>query len=83
MEKYYNIESINPNLKPKNLSKMLHEVGTNRDGQCVVFRTLLDRSEQLVYDLSYVFSRSVSRSLAEKGYKKDRIHILKSILFAL
>jgi len=74
-EKYYNIESINPNLKPKNLSKMLHEVGTNRDGQCVVFRTLLDRSEQLVYDLSYVFSRSVSISLAEKGYNKDRIHI--------
>ena len=74
-EKYYNIESITPDMKPKNISKMLHAVGINREGQCVVFKKLLDQSEQLVYDLSYVFSRSVSISLAEKGYNKDRIHI--------
>jgi transposase len=74
-QKLYNIESIDPNLKPKNLSKVLHNVGTNREGQRVVFKRLLDQSEQLVYDLSYMFSRSVSISQAEKGYNKDRIHI--------
>ena len=74
-QKLYNIESIDPNLKPKNLSKVLHNVGTNREGQRVVFKRLLDQSEQLVYDLSYMFSRSVSMSQAERGYNKDRIHI--------
>ena len=74
-QKLYNVESIDPNLKPKNLSKVLHNVGTNREGQRVVFKRLLDQSEQLVYDLSYMFTRSVSISLAERGYNKDRIHI--------
>lgn len=74
-QKLYNVESIDPNLKPKNLSKVLRSVGTNREGQRVVFKRLLDQSEQFVYDLSYMFSRSVSISQAERGYNKDRIHI--------
>jgi hypothetical protein len=74
-QKLYNVESIDPNLNSKNLSKVLHNVGTNREGQRVVFKRLLDQSEQLVYDLSYMFTRSVSISLAERGYNKDRIHI--------
>jgi transposase len=74
-QKLYNIESIDPNLKPKNLSNVLRNVGANREGQRVIFKRLLDQSEQLVYDLSYMFSRSVSISQAEKGYNKDRIHI--------
>jgi hypothetical protein len=74
-EKIYNVESIAPNLSPKNLSKMLCAVGTNREGQRTVFEKLLDQSEQLVYDLSCIFSRSVNISQAEKGYNKDKIHI--------
>jgi hypothetical protein len=32
-------------------------------------------SDQLVYDLSSVFSRSMSISQAEKGYNKDTIQL--------
>lgn len=74
-QKLYNVESIEPDLKPKNLSDMLHSVGANREGQCVVFKHLLDKSQQLVYDLSCMFSRSMSISQAEKGYNKDKIHV--------
>ena len=74
-QKLYNIESIVPNLKPNGLSRMLHNVGINREGQELVFKSLLDQSPQLVYDLSSMFSRSMNISLAEKGYNKDKIHV--------
>jgi hypothetical protein len=74
-QKLYNVESIEPDLKPKKLSTMLHNVGVNREGQNIVFKSLLDHSQQLVYDLSYMFSRSMSISQAEKGYNKDKIHV--------
>lgn len=73
--KLYNAENIHPTLKPKKLSKILREVGVNRVGQNIVFKRLLDLSDQLVYDLSSVFSRSMNISQAEKGYNKDRIHV--------
>lgn len=72
-QKLYNVESIEPNLKSQYLSKVMHDIGGNRKGQSIVFNGLLDQSEQLVYDLSYIFSRSVSISQAEKGYNKDKI----------
>ena len=74
-QKLYNVELIEPDLKPNSLSRMLHAVGVNREGQEVVFKSLLDQSQQLVYDLSFMFSRSVSISQAEKGYNKDKIHV--------
>jgi transposase len=54
---------------------MLRGVGVNRAGQNVVSRELTDMSDQLVYDLSSVFSRSMSISQAEKGYNKDKIQL--------
>jgi Transposase len=74
-EKLYNVDGIHPDLKPKSLSKALHNVGINREGQNVVFNWLADRSKQLVYDLTSVFSRSMSISQAEKGYNKDGIQV--------
>jgi len=53
----------------------LRDVGVNRAGQNVVFEELTDMSDQLVYDLSSVFSRSMSISQAEKGYNKDKIQL--------
>jgi len=73
--KLYNVESIEPNLDPKNLSKTLQNVGLDREGQRIVFKSLLDQSQQLVYDLSCMFSRSMGISQAEKGYNKDKIHV--------
>jgi len=74
-EKLYNVESIEPNLKSQYLSKIIQDIGSNRNGQGVIFRGLLDQSEQLVYDLSYIFSRSVTIRQAEKGYNKDKIQL--------
>jgi hypothetical protein len=74
-QKLYNVESLEPDLRPNSLSKMLHNVGINRKGQELVFKSLLDQSPQLVYDLSSMFSRSMNISLAEKGYNKDKIHV--------
>jgi hypothetical protein len=74
-QKLYNVESLGPDLTPNGLSRMLHNVGMDRDGQELGFKSLLDQSPQLVYDLSRMFSRSMNISLAEKGYNKDRIHV--------
>jgi transposase len=74
-EKLYNAGDINPSLNPKNLSNVLRDVGVNRAGQNVLFKELADMSDQLVYDLSSVFSRSMSISQAEKGYNKDKIQL--------
>ena len=74
-EKLYNVEHIDPQLNPKNLSKVLHSVGMNRVGQNVIFNKLVDQSNQLVYDLSSMFSRSMSIAQAEKGYNKNHLHV--------
>jgi len=67
-EKLYNAENMHPQLNPKNLSRVMREVGVNRAGQNVIFKELADLSKQLVYDLSSVFSRAMNISQAEKGY---------------
>lgn len=74
-EKLYNAEDIKPRLNTKSLSKVLHNVGINRTGQNMIFNELIDLSEQLVYDLSSVFSRSINISQAERGYNKDKIQV--------
>jgi transposase len=74
-EKLYNADDINPNLNPKNLSSVLRDVGVNRAGQNDLFKELTDMSNQLVYDLSSMFSRSMSINQAEMGYNKDKIQV--------
>ncbi|HJH29512.1 MAG TPA: hypothetical protein C5S51_07460 [Methanosarcinaceae archaeon] len=74
-EKLYNVEHINPQLNPKNLSKVLHSVGINRVGQNAIFKKLVNQSNQLVYDLSSMFTRSMSIAQAEKGYNKNHLHV--------
>lgn len=74
-EKLYNAENINPHLNPKNLTRVLREVGVNRVGQDVIFNELADLSKQLVYDLTSVFSRAMNIGQAEKGYNKDKIQV--------
>ncbi len=40
-----------------------------------MFQGILDHSEQLIYDLSTTFSRSMGIRQAEKGYNKDKIYL--------
>ena len=74
-DKLYNLEHINPKLNPKNISKTLHRIGMNREGQNAIFKNLTDQSNQLIYDLSSMFSHSMNISQAEKGYNKDHLQI--------
>jgi transposase len=74
-EKLYIAEDINPSLNQKNLTAVMRDVGVNRAGQNAIFKKLADMSNQLVYDLSSMFSRSMSIKQAEKGYNKDKIQV--------
>jgi len=74
-EKLYNAEDINPSLNQKNLTAVMRDVGVNRAGQNAIFKKLADMSNQLVYDLSSMFSRSMSIKQAERGYNKDKIQV--------
>jgi hypothetical protein len=73
--KLHNPDSIMPNMNPGAVSKLLRTVGVDREGQDIVFQGIIDHSEQLIYDLSITFSRSMSIPQAEKGYNKDKIHL--------
>ena len=73
--KLYNAEDINPSLNQKNLTAVMCDVGVNRAGQNAIFKKLADMSNQLVYDLSSMFSRSMSIKQADKGYNKDKIQV--------
>jgi len=53
----------------------LHSVGINRVGQNAIFKKLVNQSNQLVYDLSSMFTRSMSIAQAEKGYNKNHLHV--------
>ena len=74
-EKLHNPDSIMPNMNPGAVSKLLRTVGVDREGQDIVFQGILDHSEQLIYDLSTTFSRSMGIRQAEKGYNKDKIYL--------
>jgi transposase len=74
-EKLSNVEKLAPNLNPDSVSKLLRTVGVDRIGQDIVFKSLLDDSTQLIYDLTSLFSRSMSIAQAERGYNKDKIQL--------
>jgi len=81
-EDLYDPEGLKPNLNSSNLSKVLHEIGLDRQGQDELFIHLKNSDTQLVYDLSTCFSRSKGILQAEKGYNKDHIQV-PQINFAL
>ena len=73
-EKLYDIHDLNPNLNPKNLSRILKMVGLNRQSQDEIFRSLSESDRDLIYDLSVILTNS-SLNFAEYGYNKDKIYI--------
>ena len=66
---------ISANMNLGAVSKLLRTVSVDREAQDIVFRGILDQSGQLIYDLSTMFSRSMSIHQAEKGYNNGRIHL--------
>jgi hypothetical protein len=78
--KLYDPHSLEPDMEPANLSKMLKRVGVDRKAQAKVFKQLAVEGGELIYDLSAVHTRS-SLNFAEKGYNKD--HFFCQINLAL
>jgi hypothetical protein len=74
-EKLYNPDGVEADLTPVSVSKTLREIGIDRLGQDMIFRNLLGHSKQLIYDLTAIFSRSMSILQAEKGYNKDKLNL--------
>ncbi len=74
-ERWYDAHDINPDLDPKNLGRMLREVGVDREGQTAIFKQLAVEGEVLVYDLSSFYSQSDEISMAEKGHNKDHCQL--------
>lgn len=68
-ERWYDAHDLNPHLDPKNLGRMLREVGVDREGQTAIFKPLAMEGEALAYDLSMLYSQSGEISMAENGHK--------------
>jgi len=65
---------IQPNCNPKNLSAILHEIGLNRSSQQQVFTYLSSKSEQLIYDLSFIESYASNITFSENAYISEGIY---------
>ncbi len=74
-ERLHDPEKLTPNLSPKKLSGVLKAVGSNREGQDLIFRELSRNGQQFVYDLSVVFTRSEGINIAEMGYNRDHVYV--------
>jgi len=74
-EKYYLSKEIEASLSPAIASERLKRIGTDIGGQIEFYKSLMDDSKQLIFDLSCLYSQSMNINLAEKGYNKDKIRI--------
>jgi len=72
-EKLDNLPDISPNYTLKNLSLTLRAIGDDIIGQDMVFKHLSQGNSHLIYDLSFVFSLSDNRTLAEWGRNHEDI----------
>jgi transposase len=71
----HNRDAMTPDLSPRNLSRVLKNVGADRRAQDRVFKHINTNGRQLVYDLSCMYSKSQGVVYAEKGYNKDHVHV--------
>ena len=74
-ERLHDPKKLTPNLSPKKLSEVLKVVGSDREGQDLIFKELSRNGRQFVYDLSVVFTRSEGINIAELGYNKDHVYV--------
>jgi len=65
MGKLDNVLKISLDCSPKNLSTTLKSIGDDKIGQDMVFKHLWQDNHHLIYDLSFVFSRSDNMTFAE------------------
>lgn len=81
-EKLDNVLDITPDCNPRALSRALAAIGNDHAAQQTVFRHLSTQAHQLVYDLSFVFSRSDVFNRGEFNNNTDTVW-LRQINIAL
>ena len=81
-EKLYASWQIDASLSPNTLSEKIRIIGSDHDAQYGFFRSLINRDDFLLFDLSSIFSRSQNVNLAEKGYNHEHLNV-DGIGFAL
>ncbi len=72
-EKLDDVLGISPDCDPCTLSRVLTVVGGDRSGQQMIFQHLSSPAQQLIYDLSFVFSYSKNVNIAEFGYNAEDV----------
>ncbi len=72
-EKLDNTLALSADCDPRTLARVLTEVGGDRTAQQRVFQHLSSQAQQLVYDLSFIFSHSDTVNLAEFGYNAEGV----------
>ncbi|MDN7023855.1 hypothetical protein FGU65_02935 [Methanoculleus sp. FWC-SCC1] len=72
-EKLDNTLALSADCDPRTLARVLTEVGGDRAAQQRVFQHLSSQAQQLVYDLSFIFSHSDTVNLAEFGYNAEGV----------
>ena len=81
-EKLHASRQIDASLSPNTLSEKIRIIGSDHDAQYRFFRSLINRDDFLLFDLSSIFSRSQNVNLAEKGYNHEHLNV-DEIGFAL
>ncbi len=80
--KLYASENIDAHLSPNTISDTLKTIGKDFESQRRFFKSIMDNSKYLIFDLSSLFSRSENINIVEKGYNHEHKNI-KQINFAL
>ncbi len=81
-DKLYLSRDINAHISPDSISTLLRNIGMDRYAQDSLFSDMMKESRKLAFDLSSIFSRSESISLAASGHNHEHFY-LKQINMAL
>ncbi len=72
-EKLFTSTEIDAHLSPNSVSAMFKSIGSDYDAQRTFFKSMIDGSRYLIFDMSSIFSRSENIRMAEKGYNKNHL----------
>ena len=81
-EKLYASTQIDASLSENTISEKIRIIGSDTVAQTGFFHSLTTNRDQILFDLSSIFSRSQNINLAEKGHNPKHLH-LDQINFAL
>ncbi len=81
-DKLYLSRNSDAHISPDSITAILRDIGMDRYAQDTLFSDLMNGSKKLAFDLSSIFSRSESISLAARGHNHEHFY-LKQVSMAL